>query len=92
MSSGFEMNYEIDGRKVSQEEWLRSLKKEATEEAMSSVVEEIEAEVARLRCPVHGEHPKVVTAKIEGNRLTTEISACCDEMLEKAEKAAAGEV
>jgi hypothetical protein len=92
MSFSFEFNYQDEhGRKISQEEWIRGLAEEATATAMPSLAKKVNAEVARLRCPVHGEHPKVVKSTIDGNRLTTEISACCDEMRDRAQKVAAGQ-
>ena len=84
-------DYQINGRKVSKQRFLRHLEDDAKAKAMPSLAAKVKADVARLRCPAHGEHPKVVKSKINGDRLSVEISACCDQMREKATKVAAGQ-
>lgn len=54
---GFE--YKVNGRKVSQDEWLRSLGKEAVAKALPEVARDVKNDVAKLHCPVHHESPKV---------------------------------
>ena len=70
---------------------IEDLKKTAIKEGLRSVEQEVRRDVSALRCPAHGESPKVVSSSISGDRLTTKISACCDDMLDKAQKVAARE-
>lgn len=89
MSFDFEFNYQIDGRKVSKDEWMRHLGQEAVAKAMPQVAQEREAEVVELRCGVHGESP-TVTHTTSGDQIKFQIKACCDELLEQAQKVAVG--
>jgi hypothetical protein len=45
--------------------------------------------VAALRCPVHHQSPSVLQVTMAGSRLTTQVAACCEEMLVQAQRAAA---
>lgn len=85
--SGFQ--YKIDGRTVSQAEWLRHLGQEAVDKAKPDVLASIKDDVSKLRCPAHGQSPRVARSEWRGNSLHTSISACCDEMLIKAQEIAA---
>ncbi len=64
--------------------------KQAVDVGMKSLEERARRDVSALRCPVHQQTPTVVRATRVGNRLLTEISACCEEMRDKAERIAAG--
>ncbi len=82
----FEIEYKINGRKVSESEWTRHI----ANEAKSVAVEELKGRVAKLRCPVHGRSPKVVTTTKVGDRVKFQIEACCDDMLKRAQEVAVG--
>jgi signal recognition particle subunit SEC65 len=84
-----EFEHKIGGRKVSEQEWVRHLSQEAVAKVLPEVAKDVKAEVERLHCPVHHEHPKVVRSQIVGNELRTQVSACCAEMREKAQRIAA---
>ncbi|OAI39848.1 hypothetical protein AYO39_02360 [Actinobacteria bacterium SCGC AG-212-D09] len=83
---GIQLQYKINGRKVSHAEWLRHL----GEEAKAKAVDDVKARVARLRCPTHGKSPRAVRTTKSGDRVNFEISACCDRMLKRAQEVAVG--
>jgi hypothetical protein len=64
VSFNFEFEYKINGRKVSQDEWIRHMGEEAKAKPLKGLPDEIRADVSRLRCPVHGESPKVVESSV----------------------------
>jgi Ser-tRNA(Ala) deacylase AlaX len=86
MDFSFEFNYQINGRKVSKDEWMRHI----ADEARSKAAAELSARVARLRCPVHNESPKVLRTTKTGDRISFDIQACCKTMLEQAQRVAVG--
>lgn len=89
MDFSSEQRYEIDGRRVSRAEWLRSFR-EGADEAQAAVFEEIKAEVEALRCPTHGASPKVSISRA-GSETRLTFESCCEDMERRAEKVAEGE-
>ena len=83
---GFELEYKIDGRKVSKDAWLRHI----SDEAQTEAVKELEQRVTKLRCSVHGISPRIVQKTKHGGRFEFNISACCDQMLRRAQEVAIG--
>ena len=85
---GFEMEWrDSHGRKVSREQWTKSLQDKAVGAALKDLEKQIHGKVAALRCRVHGERPNIKT-KIEGHLIKSEITACCEDMTAKAQKIA----
>ena len=50
------MHYEIDGRKVTREQWERHLFHDAPRQM---ALEAVQKKLSRLRCPTHGTAPTV---------------------------------
>jgi hypothetical protein len=86
MSFEFEFNYEINGRKVSQDEYMRHI----AAEARSMASKELQARVAHLRCPVHNQSPRILRTTRTGQQIKFDIQACCDTMLKRAQEVALG--
>ena len=85
---GFEMEWKDEnGRKVSRDQWFKGLQDKAVGNALKDIEKDVHREIAALRCPVHGETPKVKT-KIVGKSLESEITGCCDDIKAKAQKIA----
>jgi len=89
MDFSFEQRYELNGRRVSRDEWLRSFR-DQPDEVQAGAFEEIKTEVEALRCAIHDQSPKVTIKTADGETRMT-IESCCEEMEERAEKMAAGE-
>jgi hypothetical protein len=80
VSFSFEFDYKIDGRKVSKEEFMWHL----ADEAKSAAVDGLQVRVARLRCPVHGQSPRVVNSTTNGDTTHIELAACCEDVRDRA--------
>lgn len=81
----FEFDYNINGRKVTKNEWLSHI----ASEAVDAAGEEVEAKIAKMRCPTHGMAPKVTSKKLGGD-VKLSIEACCEPMRAKAVEVARG--
>jgi hypothetical protein len=82
---GLELNIKgSDGRRY---ESLAEMIQSEGEQLISDQEAAVERAIKSQVCSVHGEHPSVVRrATSEGTRL--EISACCDDLLGRAQRAA----
>ena len=80
------VEYEIDGRRVSEHEFLGGIEAQV----MAIAVQQITAKLEQVKCPVHETLPTDVTVKRSGDQLEFEASGCCDE-LQKAVNAAFSE-
>jgi hypothetical protein len=72
------------------EEVARRFAEQAVNANIGRLEERIRRDVSALRCPVHQHAPTVLSVTPKGNRLVTHVSACCEEMKDKAERIAAG--
>jgi hypothetical protein len=70
-----EMRYEIDGRKVSEDEWLKHLEDEAVRSVREAVADAAKR-AAAIPCPEHGEYASIsIQPSAEG--ATVHVQACC---------------
>ena len=83
---GFELEYKIDGRKVSLDEWTRHL----ADEAQKLAADELKTRISRLRCATHGKSPTLTVGRKVGSKIEMKVEACCDEMLERAQQLVGG--
>jgi hypothetical protein len=89
MSFDFEQRYTIDGRQVSQKEWLASFRDEAAR-AQAETFQEIKAEIEALTCAKHRESPKV-TLTSTGDETRMQIETCCKDLEDRAFQVAGAE-
>lgn len=81
-----DISYEVDGRKVTEEEFADDLQAAMFEQAAEHV-----ADVLRdCKCPTHGEHPSVTIQAAGDESFELKITGCCEE-LEKIAMEAFGE-
>jgi len=57
---------------------------EAEKKVLAMVAERCKHEIQSLRCPEHGESPTLRVRGQAGGKLTTEIHACCQPMMDQA--------
>jgi hypothetical protein len=82
---GFELEYRIGNRKVSQQEWERHMFQEAPRQVAR---EAVDRELRKVRCPTHGQSPNAtITDRADG--FEVHIEGCCDALVERAQKALA---
>ena len=72
------------------DEVARGFAQQAVDANLGELEARIRRDVSALRCPVHTQTPTVVSITRTGNRFATQVSACCEEMRQKAQRAAAG--
>lgn len=84
MSFGFEMEYRIGNRKVSKAEWERHLR----EAPIEAVKADIQRKVKGIRCPRHGQTARVSFVRTSQG-FDTNLSGCCDELIQRVRKALA---
>jgi hypothetical protein len=53
----------------------------------SAALEEVQKKVESDRCPQHGQHPKV-TMERTADGASFDIEGCCDDLVERAQRAA----
>jgi len=76
------MEYRIGNRKVSRSEWERHLR----EAPLEAVKDDVRKKIARVRCPIHGQRPRVEFRKtVRG--FDTSITGCCDDVVKHAQRA-----
>jgi hypothetical protein len=75
------LEYKINGRKVSSEEWFRHL----ADEARTKATEEVEQRLARVSCPVHGKKPQV-SKRQTADGFTFDLSGCCQAAIDEAQR------
>lgn len=89
MDFGIEIRYEVNGRQVSREEWVRSFEDELAA-GMAEVVEQATADVRALRCPEHDQSPQV-TVVTENGGTRMQIETCCEDLERRALEVAGAE-
>ena len=76
------IEYRVDGRAVSREEWFQGL----LDDAVAGALSEVQTTLESVTCPDHGQRPKVMMERTaEG--ATFKIEGCCDKLVETAEQA-----
>lgn len=63
------------------EAWAR----EAEKQALVMIAERCKREIQSLRCPEHGESPTLKVRGQKDGKLNTELHACCQSMMDKAQ-------
>jgi hypothetical protein len=81
---GFEIDYKLNGHKVTQQQWIKGMADEAVKKGLVEIEKEVHRKVASLRCPTHQQTPTIRT-RIVGHELRSEIRACCDPMRDRAQ-------
>jgi hypothetical protein len=79
------IEYRIDGRRVSSTEWQKHLVTASRDIAIGALKDKVQ----RIRCPVHGQAPKLIVGTRRGDHLDMNLQACCDDLLNQAKKALA---
>jgi len=75
-----EIHFEINGRRVDPRNAGDALKAAV----LKSVQDLIAAKVSAVRCPVHGEGPKIVAHGSSLDKLSMTVSGCCQELIDQA--------
>jgi hypothetical protein len=76
-----DISFEINGRKVS-----TGNVGDALEAAMlQGVSDSIKRSVGSLRCPEHGKSPKIICKGRSVDKLSFEVSACCQKLTDKVQ-------
>jgi len=73
-----EITFEIDGRKVNPNRLGDALEKAI----LQSVQESIRKKVGAIRCPKHGQTPKVICKGRSVNNLSFEVTGCCQDLID----------
>lgn len=82
---GFGLEYTLNGRRVTQRQFLDGLEKQAVDQALDTVKKRIEA----TRCSKHGQRAHATLKSRRGDRFEFDITGCCDELVRSAQRAAA---
>jgi hypothetical protein len=72
--------FTIGGRRVTEQAFMRNLRESAHDAAIDSVQEHLR----RVRCPKHGQTPRVKPTGARGSSPKFEIEACCDALMKRA--------
>jgi hypothetical protein len=72
------------------DEVARRFAQQAVDANIRTLEERARRDVSALRCAEHQQTPRVLTVTRVGSRVVIQVSACCEEMKDKAERAAAG--
>lgn len=79
---GFDMQYTLGGRKVSQKQFFDGRQKQAVDQALTSAKASIEA----TRCRTHGQRARATLKSRHGDRYEFSITGCCDELVRAASR------
>lgn len=77
-----DVTFEIGGRKVSPDRFGNELEKAI----LKQVTENITKTLSSVRCPEHGQHPKVTVKGRTIDKLSFEIHGCCQRLTDLATK------
>jgi (p)ppGpp synthase/HD superfamily hydrolase len=77
-----EVSFEINGKKVRPDQVANELDKAM----MNRTAEYVKNKVSSIRCPDHGQQPKIKVKGKNLENLSFEISGCCQTLIEKARK------
>ena len=81
---GIGLEYRVDGRRVSQDEFFTGMEQKVT--GMAS--DQVRTAVERTRCAKHGRHARVVSSRKTARGFQFDIEGCCDDLIERAQRAA----
>ena len=80
---GFELEYTLNGRRVSQRQFFDGMQQEVHDAAVRAATERIES----VRCRQHGQRARATLKNQRGDRLEFSITGCCDQLIEAAQRA-----
>jgi NAD-dependent SIR2 family protein deacetylase len=80
----FGLEYTLNGRRVTERQFLDGLEKQAVDQALVAVKGRIES----TRCSKHGQRARATLKSRRGDRFEFNISGCCDELVRAAQRAA----
>lgn len=75
----FDISFEVNGKKVNPNNMGDAI--EAA--VLSSVSDSIKESVGSIRCPEHGESPKIKVIGSDLDNLSLEVSGCCETLVEQ---------
>jgi len=81
---GFGLEYTLNGRRVTEQQFLDGLEKQAIDQALDTVKRRIES----TRCSKHGQRARATLKSRRGARFEFDVSGCCDELVRSAQRAA----
>lgn len=81
-----EVRFEINGRKVSPDNWRNAVERALLEQLR----EQIQAKLRGLRCTKHNQQPHVTVAGASLNQLEFQVHGCCQELIDRAAEALNG--
>jgi hypothetical protein len=71
-----DLEYRIGGRRVSQDEWMKSI----VDEARGAALSQVQAKVESLRCPDHGRGPRLTAQVPAGTDVNLSFDVCCEKL------------
>jgi len=77
-----DINFEINGRKVSP----RNMGNALESALLQSVQESITRSVGSAQCPEHGQRPKIKVKGRNIDSLSFEVAGCCDQLIHSVKK------
>jgi hypothetical protein len=77
-----DIKFQIGGRSVNP----RNMKGALEKAVLESVQNSIKKSVGSVRCPDHGESPKIVVKGRNLDNLSFEVSGCCEALIEQVKK------
>lgn len=80
---GVEITYTVAGRKVSRDQFFDGIEGQLRKAA----VDEVTANVQRVRCATHGKTATVSEVRETGEGFSFSVSGCCDEVVSRARDA-----
>ncbi len=76
----FKLEFSVNGRKVP----LNRMAEEMEKAMSNGVSKQVAEKLARVRCPVHGQTPRVEPKGQSLSDLSFNLKTCCDELMERA--------
>jgi len=77
-----EVSFEINGRKVQPNQISEVL----TKAVFTSVAEQIKSKVGSVRCPDHGQSPKIICKGKSIENLGFEVTGCCEKLIDSVKR------
>ncbi len=74
------ITYEIGGRKVSLDGFVKGIEKAVLENATDQIVKALSS----VRCKEHGQQPEVIVKGETINNLSFEVKGCCQKLIDQA--------
>jgi hypothetical protein len=81
---GISLEYRVDGRRVSKDQFFKGME----EKVKGMASDQVRAAVERTRCAKHGRYARVVSSRKTAQGFQLDIQGCCDDLIERAQRAA----